>query len=192
MRKLLLAIATIALGAAFLAAQEGPNVSLSQGPPITPYQVVYGYTSTNLIYACYSPSERTTGYRQETKVSIASATNGSPVVFTSTAHGFNTNSRPTVTISGATGNWTPVNGTFTATITSVNAFSIPVDSTGFSTLTGTLVFTTTAPRQNQPEWAVVEYTYDGSNNLTTKLWLNGSTGMQAKCSDATVSTTNIQ
>lgn len=179
------------------AAQDGTPVNLSQGPPHIPYQAVYGYTVNGSVYnltsVCFAPSELTAGFRAETNIAISAATNANPVVFTSTGHGFNTNSRPSITISGATGNWTPVNGTFTATIIDANTFSIPVNSTGFSTLTGTLTFTTTAPRLNQPEWAVELYAYDANNNLISRTWLKGSSGIgTAKCSDATSTTTNIQ
>ena len=70
--------------------------------------------------------------------SISAATNASPVVLTSTGHGLNTGA--SVTISGATGSWTPINGTSTITKIDANSFSIPVDSTAFGALTGTVVF----------------------------------------------------
>lgn len=188
MKLIILLLACVAV--AF--SQEGPIVSLSEGPPVYPYQLVLGYTGTNLIYVCYARTISTTGFRAATQVSITAASNASPVSFTSTGHGFNASSRPKVTISGATGNWTPINGTFTATITGANTFTIPVDSTTFGALTGTIVFTTTAPRTTVAEWAVQQFAYDGSNNVISKVWLNGSTGLSAKCSDATNSATNIQ
>lgn len=71
-------------------------------------------------------------------ISISSATNANPVVFTTaTNHYLTTGQR--ITISGATGSWVPVNGSFLVTIASATTFSIPVDSTGFGALTGTLI-----------------------------------------------------
>jgi hypothetical protein len=66
---------------------------------------------------------------------ITAATNANPVELTLTSHGL-TNGE-TITISGATGAWAPINGTFTATVTGVNTFTIAVDSTAFGALTGT-------------------------------------------------------
>lgn len=71
-------------------------------------------------------------------ISISSATNANPVVFTTgAAHGLTTGER--YTISGATIGWTGVNGVFVVTVLSTTTFSIPVNSTGFGALSGTLV-----------------------------------------------------
>jgi uncharacterized protein (TIGR03437 family) len=69
-------------------------------------------------------------------LTISSATNAAPVVFTSTDHKLSTGQ--TVTISGATGSWTPVNGSFGVTVVDADTFSIAVDSTNFGALSGTL------------------------------------------------------
>lgn len=53
--------------------------------------------------------------------SISSATNASPIVVTSTAHGLTTGTRATIT--GALGN-TAANGTFTVTSVSTDTFSL--------------------------------------------------------------------
>lgn len=73
-----------------------------------------------------------------THSTITAATNANPVVLTSVAHGLATGA--TVIITGATGSWTPINGTFIATVTGVDTFTIPVDSTGFGALTGSPIF----------------------------------------------------
>lgn len=66
---------------------------------------------------------------------ISAATNANPVEFTTAAsHGYATGK--ILTLSGATGSWTPVNSTFTITVTAVNKFTIPVNSTGFGALAG--------------------------------------------------------
>jgi uncharacterized protein (TIGR03437 family) len=70
-------------------------------------------------------------------LSITAATNANPVVFTTSAdHGLI--SGQTVLISGATGSWTPVNGSFVVTVKDSDTFSIAVDSTNFGTLSGSL------------------------------------------------------
>lgn len=73
---------------------------------------------------------------------ISACTNATPTVCTSTAHGLGTpvvNQTATsypMTIVGATGNWTPLNGAQQATPIDANTFSIAVNSTGFGALTG--------------------------------------------------------
>ncbi len=67
---------------------------------------------------------------------ISAATNASPVEFTtSSSHGLATGD--SVILSGFTGGWTACNGTFVATVTAVNKFTIAVDSTAFGALSGT-------------------------------------------------------
>lgn len=169
---------------------QAPEVTISQSPPPTGYQLIYGYTGANLIYICYARSHQ---FQQSAQISISAASNASAAVLTSASHGFDTHSRPNITISGGTGNWTAINGTFVATIVNANTFSIPVDSTTFGALTGTIRFTTFAPRTNQQMWAVKQFSYDTSNNLVWSGWLNGSSAVTAaKCSDATSTSTNSQ
>lgn len=74
-----------------------------------------------------------------TSISISAGTNASPTVLTTaTAHGLITGQR--ITISGATGSWTPINGEFPVTVTGTSAFSIAVNATGFGAFTGTVIF----------------------------------------------------
>lgn len=69
---------------------------------------------------------------------VTAATNANPVeITTATAHGLISGER--YTISGATGSWTPINGVFVVTVTSTTKFTIPVNSTGFGALTGTVI-----------------------------------------------------
>lgn len=71
-------------------------------------------------------------------IAIASATNANPVEFTvGAAHGLISGRQ--YTLSGATGSWTPVNGVFAVTVTSTTKFTIPVNSTGFGALTGSVI-----------------------------------------------------
>jgi hypothetical protein len=166
-----------------------PEVSISQAPAPNQYQVVYNYTGANLTSACYARSSLSFG--RSIKTAISAATNANPVVFTSTGHGFNLNSRPILTISGATVGWVTANATWTATIIDANTFSVVLDSTALGALSGSLVFTTTAPRTTVAEWAVKIYHYTGANQDWTG-WLAGSAAFVAKCSDAGSTTLNVQ
>lgn len=76
-------------------------------------------------------------------VAVASATNANPVVFTITIPHYFTSGQQ-VTISGGTGAWAPVNGTFTVTVITATTFSIPVDSTAFGAIAGTIIATVSA------------------------------------------------
>lgn len=172
-------------------AQEGPTIAISEGGPTNAaYQHVYGYSSSNLVYTCTAVSVNST--RTGTRVAVSAATNANPVVFTSTGHGFAISSRPKVTLSGGTGSWTATNGAFTATVIDANTFSIPVDSTAFGALAGTVVFTTAAPRATVADWSVKLYAYDGSSNLIWSGWQNSTNSFNQKCSDAALTTTNRQ
>lgn len=83
---------------------------------------------------------------------ITGASNASPVVFTSPVHQLDATLPqiaqtlgPQVTISGGTGAWAAVNGTWTATVIDGNTFSIPVNTSGFGSVSGTLQFSSSPP-----------------------------------------------
>lgn len=168
-----------------------PLLAQQQVTPAT--ESVYIMSGGNLAAVCTSLSTSSDSRRANISVSISAATNANPVVFTSTAHGFDINGmHPSVTISGGTGNWAAVNGTFVATIVDANTFSIPVNSTAFGAVAGTLTFTTTAPRSIVPEWQVHIFKYDVSNNIVWSGWLGGTDAMNHKCSDYNSTTTAVQ
>ncbi len=155
------------------------------------------YDGSNVIAICESDSILTTGPRASTYVPISAISKAAAGIVTSVGHGFDTRSRPKVTISGATGTgWVSgahtVNGTFTATVIDADTFSIPVDTSGNGTLGGTVVFKTTGPRTTMPEWSVFRQLYDGSGVLVLTAWLNGTSARNQKCSEGASTTLNQQ
>ena len=183
-------LAMFAAAAALAVGQDGLPVNVSSGPPQTPYQQAFTYSGTNLVMQCTSSSVVTTPNRSITPTAITSISKASAAVVTvSGGHGINLSTLPTVTISGATGTgWTGINGTFVATPINTTTFSVPVNSSGFGTLGGTVQFTSTAPLLNQPVWFVKLFVYDGSNNLLSISNLAG--GQPSVC--ASSSTINNQ
>jgi hypothetical protein len=170
-------------------------VNQTAGSPPTAIEKLFYWTGTNLTYLCVAPSQN-----EKTTVTVSAVSNASPAVVTATAHNFGDFANlgatltPSVCISGYTGNWVPFNGCWIATVTSANAFTIPVDTTTFGATTGTAVYTTETPRFNRPRWAITKFYYDGSNNLITQGWavnpagagssslVGGSTGYSFACS----------
>lgn len=71
---------------------------------------------------------------------ITAATNAAAAVLTSAAHSFPTGAILPLTISGFTGNWTPLNGIHNATVLGVDTFSVAVDSTTFGAMAGSPVY----------------------------------------------------
>ncbi len=178
----------IAILAALCHAQTEVRVSEVE-PPANQY--VFGYSGTNLIYVCKAISFQSTGQRAGTFVAISGVSKAAAAVVTSAGHGFAISSRPKVTISGATGTgWTAINAVWVATVIDANTFSIPINSSGFGTLAGTVLFSTTGPRSTMPEWSVQQLVYDGTPLLIWKGWMNGSAGYVSKCSEA--ATASIQ
>lgn len=76
-------------------------------------------------------------------VAVSGITKANPaVVTTSVVHGLAVGTPLLVTISGATGTgWTAINSIFAVTVLTQTTFSIPVNSTGFGTLGGTVIVT---------------------------------------------------
>lgn len=175
------ALCLILLAAAcFAQSSEGSPVNQTIGAPPKPFQVIYDYAGGNtLTYIGYALSDQIS----TVTITVSAATNANPVSFTATAHGFDYQAKatilPTVCISGATGNWTPINGCWTATPTDANDFTIPVNSTAFGALTGTLVVTTRAPLTSSPIWAINKLVYDGSNRLIWSGWATNPGGAGA-------------
>jgi hypothetical protein len=180
------------LAGGLLFGQGNPSpVSPSQGPPPIAWEQVFVASGSDIVAICYSPSFLDSRLRKP-GTAISAISKASAAVVTSVGHGFDTHAQPSVTISGATGTgWDAVNGTFVATVIDADTFSIPVNSSGFGTLGGTVTFVTSAPRTNIAEWAVQKYAYSASV-VKWGGWLLGSVQIQAKCSDATAATVVVQ
>lgn len=73
--------------------------------------------------------------------SISATSNAAAAIITSVGHGLTTGD--VVFIKGGTGSWTPVNLSFVATALTANTFSIPLDTSGFGAVTGTLTWAST-------------------------------------------------
>jgi len=181
-------------GAAICHAQTSVNQS-DGAPSGAPIQTVYVYSGSSLVGQCWAKSLPDSSRTRTATVAISAISKASAAVITSTGHGLTLLTLPQVTISGATGTgWaTGINGTFTATVIDANTFSVPVDSSAFGTLAGTVVFSTSAPRQTIAEWAVQIFAYGGpSGAISSKTWLQGSNSYGAKCSDVTSTTVGRQ
>jgi hypothetical protein len=154
--------------------------------PVFGQQVLYFYNGNNLEYICSAKFPT-----PETTVTVSAASTANPVSFTATAHGFDyqsaTTINPIVKIVGGTVNWTAINGVWKATPTSANAFTIPVDSSTFGALTGTLVVTTQSPRTQNSVWSIKKLIYDVANNLIAVSWA-GNPGGSGNTSTLTGST----
>ena len=167
------------------------SVNQSDGPPSgSAIQTVFIYSGSTVIAQCWSPSRPTKLLPRTATVAISTISKASAAIVTSTGHGLSLLTRPSVILSGATGTgWTGVNATWTATVLSADTFSIPIDSSGFGTLGGTIVFTTTAPRQTVAEWSVQLFL---GSPISSKAWLGGSQSFGSKCSDVTSTTVILQ
>jgi hypothetical protein len=144
-------------------------------------QTIFGYSGANLAYTCTALSVQP----ETATVAITAASNAPVVVFTSNGHGFDLNSRPTVTIAGGTGNWAAANGTYQATIIDANTFSVAVNSAAFGAVTGALTFRSRAPRMTQAVWAVNFMQYDAGGNVIGSYWAGGTAAMTNVCAAPT-------
>ena len=160
---------------ALMAQSDSPVATISGGNANVGYQNIYVYVGSNLTYQCRAASRQAV----QTLPTISAATNANPVVLTITGHKLDyqslTTSTPVITISGGTGSWSGINGTFVFTPTGANTGTIPVDSTAFGALAGTFVVTTRAPRTTLPKWSISHFAYDASNNLIWSGWATDPT-----------------
>ena len=179
--KLVLFFATTALFA-----QQGQPVNQSAGPPPQATQQLNDFSGTKMLYSCIALSDQG---RDQTLPATSSATNANPVEFTlASAHGIGDFTNlgatvsPVVTISGGTGNWEAVNGTWVATVTATTKITIPVDSTTFGAIAGTIVVTTRSPLFASPVWAIQKLFYNTSDSPIAIMWLASATARASSTS----------
>jgi hypothetical protein len=144
---------------------------------IPDYTSLFYTPSSSVTYACYAK----TSSAPTSTITVSGVSNANPGVVTATGHGLHVDMNPEITISGGTGGWAAVNGTHRATIINANSFSIPVNTSSLGAVTGTLVFTTKAPRTNQKIWLVMKVMKDASGNVSSRLWATG--GYSNACDD---------
>lgn len=164
-------ILILAIFAAMVFGQAAP-VRLSETPTDQGVQTLtYPDGSNNLVYICKALSNQgSPGSSRNPNVTVTTISNAGTAVVTATAHGFSfetvATANPIIKITGATAGWAGLNGVWIATITSANAFTIALDTSGFGTFTGqSITVTTLAPRINLPQWSIKKLVYDASNNL---------------------------
>jgi len=159
-------------GSAF-AQQE---VKISQAPENAAFTQIFHFTGTNLDYICTAQA-----LQQPSQITITTASNANPVSFTATAHGIYYSAsgvvaKPVIFISGASGGWASINGTFIATPTGANSFTIPIDSTAFGAWGAqSVVVTTKAALTTKAVWAVQSLVPDASGNTVFMAYRSDST-----------------
>jgi hypothetical protein len=153
---------------------EGPNTNPTIGPPITAYsKKFYRDGSGNVEYICTARSRNKTS-----STTVTGATNASPIVVTSAAHGLSTDNE--VTITGVLGN-TAANGTWKIIVLSTSTFSL-TSSTGNGAYTSGGSAQTQAPRSNDQVWAIQKFYYTG-NDIDYSAWTSGASSMNRACDD---------
>jgi hypothetical protein len=154
---------------------DGTIVNQTVGPPPIAYSSLYFYdASNNLQYLCSARSKQT----RAATLTVTGVTSANPAEFTVTAHGLQSGNQ--ITVAGATGDWTEINGTHIVTVTAANTFTIAVDTTGNAGTTFGAT-TTMASQSSQPQWAIQKFTYDVGNKLTISQWAAGTTGLTQVC-----------
>lgn len=152
----------------------GQAVAVNEAP-LAELWTVPIYVSGNDTYLCYAKQ-----VSNQSTIIQSAISNASSAVITATGHGIHSKQSPLVTISGGTGNWAALNGTWKATYVDANSFSVAVNSTSFGAVTGTVVITTRAPLLTSPIWGVYKSSTDGTNPVMN-IWAAG--GYSNKCSD---------
>ena len=96
-------------------------------------------TASQDIYLTLTVTNANPGNLGVSGLSVSGCTNTNPAVCTVAGHGFKSGSTPTVTIGGATGSWSVLNGTYQVAYTSPNTLTMNgVNGIGIGSLTGTV------------------------------------------------------
>lgn len=170
MKKLFKSVALLLMAVGITFGQQ--RVVQSEKP--VPEGTMLVHTSGETRYFCFGDQAA-----RSYTLSPSAISNANPAVITVTGHGFDADSSPTITLAGGTGSWTAVNGTFTATYVGANTFSIPVNSTAFGAVAGTITIAATASRTNEKVW-LIKRTISVSDALKSVMWAFGGL---VKCDD---------
>lgn len=191
MRKSVLVLALCLVSALLWSQQTGQPVGVVQFPNQTPTRFLDYNGGSNLTYLCLAPSLNQTStpswYTYSLSVTAATLTNiivatNVGTATTVSAHGLMVGQKTTV--SGST--TSALNASYTvATIPSTTTFTITTAGVGDATYNnGALTVSGEAPLLTSPIWSIQKFTYDGSNNLTGTLCVNGSCqALSNKCAD---------
>jgi hypothetical protein len=155
-------IASFIASACVLLAQA--EVKLSQQPENIAYTQILVYSGSAVSYICTAQS-----LQPQSQIAVTTISNANPGSATSTGHGIFYNANGTAKIvafiSGATGMWTPINGTHVLTPTSANAFNLDVDTSTFGAWGAqSVIITTKAPLITKAIWTVQNFVSDSSGN----------------------------
>lgn len=171
-----------------------PPVTLNPFPaPQIPSQILTYDGSNNLIYLCITkpngpwngvsvPATYSWTRAATTLTDIADSSNTATAT-TSTAHGLRPGNQ--VVVAGVTTD-TDLNGTYViATVPTSATLTFTTANVTDGTYTDAgMTLTTNAPRSNVAIWAIQRFLYDGSNNLTSTVWANGSSAYTFACDSA--------
>ncbi len=179
-----LRILCAALIAACAWGQEGQQVNLSIGPPLSAYTSLLFYSGSDLQYICIARSIQPTatfavsGATPFVLTSIAVATNVGTVT-TVSPHGLAVNDK--IIVSGGTVD-PDLNATYSiATVGSTTTFTIATSAVSDGTYNNAgLKFTTTAPRSTMPIWSIEKLTSVASA-VTAIQWAVGITTTSQIC-----------
>lgn len=157
-----------------LVAQFRPGGSVtrvSEAPDDLGYQVLPKADSATVTYYCWGPSRR---QGSALSLTVTTTTNANPGAMTITSHGFNQYATPIVLISGATGNWTPINGLHILTYVDANTMSIDVDTSSFGAWgSQSIAMTTYAVRETDTLWAIKKIVTSGGATVFSG-WASGA------------------
>ncbi len=145
---------------------QGTVTRESTAPGAPAITVIPKADSATVTYYCYAPSQRP---QQVGRLSLTVSTisNANPGVATITSHGFNQYATISVLITGATGNWAPINGIRILTYVNANTLSIGVDTSGFGAWGAqSITVTTLAVRETDTLFSIQKVITDSGTGAT--------------------------
>ena len=175
-------IAALALTA--LLADDGPTITLSQGPPTYAWTSLFFYDANgNVQYQCRARSSQPTfDYLAAAQFTSVVVNSSAATVTTSANHGLQAGNGA-VLAGSATG---ALNGSYIiGTVPSANTFTFPTSGVSNGTYTDLKTLTTTAPRSNAATWSIMRMTYNGSNQIIATQWAGGISTASQICDNRT-------